>query len=219
MLKVDKYDLADVLLGVDRPTIATLDDLNVVATELTLAFADDPMFTWLLGEKSEREAASFKLFQALVRDIGYASGAIYRPAAGGAAAIWIPSERLGYSSYYQHLRMLPKTFIAVGIISLWRLMATQRALDRHHPRKESHSYLSFFGVHPALQGRGIGSRLLRACLKLIDDQARAAFLETSTQSTIQFYHRFGFEVTEVYNVRPGAPPIWTMWRPRNGPNS
>ncbi|MBV8951043.1 MAG: GNAT family N-acetyltransferase [Actinobacteria bacterium] len=89
-----------------------------------------------------------------------------------------------------------------------RLIAETQAA---HP-KEPHWYLAVLGVDPAHQGRGIGGVLLRPVLQRLDRQERPAYLETSKERNIAWYGRQGFELTGTLEVRPGAPPIWTMWR-------
>ncbi len=43
------------------------------------------------------------------------------------------------------------------------------------------------------QAKGIGSQLLEAFLKLVDQHEGTAYLETDTVRNVRFYERFGFE--------------------------
>jgi ribosomal protein S18 acetylase RimI-like enzyme len=83
-------------------------------------------------------------------------------------------------------------------------------MDEAHPRYR-HWYLPWLGVHPAQQGAGLGDRLLKPCLEVVDADHLPAFLETPNPRTISFYKRHGFEVTSV--AQGGAcPPVTSMLR-------
>ena len=45
-----------------------------------------------------------------------------------------------------------------------------------------------------------------------DEEGMPAFLESSKEQNLAFYHRFGFEVTGTFDLHPDGPPLWSMWR-------
>jgi ribosomal protein S18 acetylase RimI-like enzyme len=204
--------LTGVLRDAEQPTVAGLSDLNNVAADLAEAFADYPMCRWIFQDVKKVEAARLRFFQILSEDVGFYNGVIYRPKDGGAAAIWISSDRL-HDTTLQNVRILLKLVGVVGLARLQRLITIQRAMNRHHPKIEVHWYLFLIGVQPRFQGKGIGSRLLHAGLTRVDAKAHAAFLETSVETNVPFYARYGFEVVDIYDIAPGSPPTWAMWRP------
>jgi len=66
-------------------------------------------------------------------------------------------------------------------------------------------------VDPLLQGRGIGSELLRAGLDRCDEQQLPAYLEATSPGSRGLYARHGFE--ELGVIQNGAmPPMWPMLR-------
>jgi ribosomal protein S18 acetylase RimI-like enzyme len=75
-----------------------------------------------------------------------------------------------------------------------------------------HAYLWFLGVTPEAQGRGVGSRLIKAKLDVLDQADTPAFLETATERNVAFYRRHGFDVLSEYRAEGNAPRIWAMWR-------
>src|ERR1700689_1250397 len=67
------------------------------------------------------------------------------------------------------------------------------------------------GVRGALQGRGLGSELLRPFLAAVDRSHLPPYLETPNPRTIPFYERAGFEVTGPAQVGD-CPPVTFMLR-------
>ena len=200
----------------EAPVSAAMADVPVIAADLSAAFAADPIFNWFLRADSRHEAARLKLFH-LLTAMGLLDGKISRPATGGAAAIWLPSESLGPTPFLQELRALPRIIGATGFSRLSRISAMRRMMDAHHPKAPPHAYLWFLGVRPDAQGLGVGSRLLAAGLARVDAKGLPAYLESSSPANVPLYRRHGFEVVEVLRARPDAPAMWAMWRPAQAP--
>lgn len=199
----------------ETPVQAGKADLDACAADLSSAFADYVMFTWFMRTDARRDAAREKLFRLMLHEIAFPSGAVERPATGGAAAVWIDSDNMAPNPLWRELRALPTILGATGFSRLGRLSAMREAMDRTHP-KEPHVYLFLLGVNQRLQGLGIGSRLLAAGLAKVDAKGLPAFLETSSEASRALYRRHGFEVTSEYFVTPDSPPTWTMWREAQG---
>lgn len=75
---------------------------------------------------------------------------------------------------------------------------------------QAHAHFGPFGVEPELQGRGIGSLVLREYTRRLDDAGERSYLETEKPENVALYQRFGFEVVEEAEVL--AVPNWFMWR-------
>lgn len=205
-------DILALRRGADAPVRASGASLGAVADDLAAAFSADPVFDWFLRADAGREAARRKLF-GMLSMIGLADGEIWRPEAGGAAAIWLPSESLGRPApFLQELRTLPRILQVTGFSRLSRMSAMRTMMDAHHPKAPPHAYLWFVGVRPEAQGLGVGSRLLAHGLSRIDEQGLPAYLESSSPANVPLYRRHGFEVVEVLKAAPDAPEMWAMWR-------
>lgn len=204
-------DLDAVRLGAEHPVQATPATLDAAAADLAAAFHDDPILDWFMRTDGRRTAARGAFFRLVVRELAVPTGVIECPEPGGAAAIWIESERLAPYSAAQELRALPVLLRATGLSKFARLPTLRKAMDAHHPA-EPHDYLWFLGVQPAAQGRGIGSRLLASRCERLDAGGRAAWLETATPRNLGLYHRHGFEIKAEYRPRSDAPLLWGMWR-------
>jgi ribosomal protein S18 acetylase RimI-like enzyme len=116
----------------------------------------------------------------------------------------------------QELRALPTLLRLTGWRRFLRLARLRAVMDRAHPMSRQHAYLWFLGVAPDAQGRGVGSRLIKAKLDKLDQANMPAFLETATERNVAFYRRHGFEVLSEYRPEADAPRIWAMWREAAG---
>ena len=108
----------------------------------------------------------------------------------------------------EKLRTAPPMLLALGraVPRGFRIMS---AWGKRDPR-ERHWHIGPVGVHPDVQGRGIGSSLMASFLELVDDQRSPAYLETDRERNLAFYQRFGFVVVaeeDILGVRN-----WYMWR-------
>ncbi len=59
-------------------------------------------------------------------------------------------------------------------------------------------------IDPGYQGRGLGSRLLRALLHQLRDQGAGLIWATARPSAVDFYRRFGMTVLDDVGVVPGT---------------
>jgi ribosomal protein S18 acetylase RimI-like enzyme len=205
-------DVEAVRRDAESPVLGGAADLAEVVQTLTDAFARDPHMDWFMRGDARREAARHAFFHMLIAHEGLPKGRIDRPAAGGAAAIWMPFEWLGPASLWTELQGLPAMLRASGWSRFNRMMAIRADLDRNHPMDRPHAYLWFLGVSPAAQGRGVGSALLRAAAQRLDASAQPAYLETGTTRNVALYERHGFKVISEHRARADAPPMWSMWR-------
>jgi ribosomal protein S18 acetylase RimI-like enzyme len=186
------------------PRRATADDYERVVRILGRAFENDPVANWML-RRGHMESAFGTFFKHAVLPHGEAW-----ISDDGGVALWTPPGKWSTTGLHL-LAMAPALLAAVGAKKLvTRARAAQRVSERH-PR-ERHWYLFAIGVEPKAQGRGIGSKLLRAVLDRCDTEKTAAYLEASTETNARLYERHGFRVTHELRVAKDAPPMWLMWR-------
>jgi ribosomal protein S18 acetylase RimI-like enzyme len=196
----------------ETPVVGLRADFDEIVQTLSDAFAVDPHFDWFMRPGVGRDGARRGLFRLLIGHEGLARGRIDRPAGGGAAAVWMPSESLAPTPLIAELQALPAMLRMTGFARFSRLMAIRADMDRRHPMDRPHAYLWFLGVAPAAQGRGVGSALLRAANARNDAAGRPAYLETGTTRNVALYERHGFKVISQHKARPDAPNMWSMWR-------
>ena len=75
------------------------------------------------------------------------------------------------------------------------------------------------GVDPDLQGRGLGSSLVKEGLARADQASCPCYLETSERRNGAFYERLGFVVLETATLGTGGPTAWAMRREQQRPPS
>lgn len=184
-------------------------ELQQIAAVLARAFYDDPPTRWGFPDDSRRLNQLERSFLLYLKKLWFAQDESYTTDGVVGAAIWeLPGK--WQTSLFQQLRLAPSLAVINGR-SFPRLMQTITALESNHP-KELHYYLPFAGVDPELQGRGIGSALLRPILDRCDQQGVPAYLEASAPRNRALYERHGFVVTEEFVLGKGSPPLWRMWR-------
>jgi ribosomal protein S18 acetylase RimI-like enzyme len=82
-----------------------------------------------------------------------------------------------------------------------------------------HWYLSQIGVKTAYQGQGIGKQLLQPMLSRFDVLKAPCYLETTTETNVAIYSRFGFTTVGHIPLQSasGRPAFWMMVRPPQAP--
>jgi ribosomal protein S18 acetylase RimI-like enzyme len=185
-----------------RPRKATAADLPDVADTLAVAFYDDPVVKWIIGDGRRRRQLLPDFFAAiaasyLVYDETYAVDG------GNAAAVWAPPAA------EDDEELAPLLGAAVGEYAD-RLFEILGLMEVNHP-VEPHHYLFLLGTRPEAQGRGLGSSLLALVLERCDRNRVPAYLEATSERNRQLYLRYGFEVTSEITLN-GGPTMWPMWR-------
>eukprot|EP00397_Hematodinium_sp_SG-2012_P058509 GEMP01074081.1.p1 GENE.GEMP01074081.1~~GEMP01074081.1.p1 ORF type:complete len:336 (+),score=37.86 GEMP01074081.1:125-1132(+) len=79
-----------------------------------------------------------------------------------------------------------------------KVLALTRDLHEKHA-SSPHFYLSTLAVHPDMQGKGLGGKLLRALNQAADRARIPCYLETTGERNVAIYQKYGYKVME--NVR------------------
>ncbi|MFI9588860.1 GNAT family N-acetyltransferase [Nonomuraea sp. NPDC052265] len=176
------------------------DDFDAAGQALARAFHDDPVIGWLLP--GNRGAAG--MFATLARHThAITETALSGGGAVAGVALWDPPGHRPDDE-----AAIPGLVAAMGD-RVHQGLLLEGEFARHKPGGP-YWYLAQLGTVPELQGTGVGGALMRAGL------ARCAglpvYLESSKESNVPFYERFGFVVTERFTL-PDGPPVWGMLRP------
>ena len=174
------------------------------------AYVDDPVWSWLLGGRDERQQRLTRVFtayaEAACRDAG---PRVLVADDGSGAALWFPPG--GWkSSVSDYVRSGPKVARALGTGTV-RALRLLSAVERQHPT-EPHWYLEALGVRPGDRNRGVGPMLLAPVLEHCDTERVPAYLESSNTRNVDFFQRHGFVARTPLQVLPGCPVVTPMWR-------
>ena len=194
------------MVSVRRATSADLDEVTNI---ITLAFANDPLWSRAMARsngQTEHHAEFWRLF--IAGALRYPNTRITE--GGGAASIWIPPDGKEMSAEQEdRLGELAAEKLGPGANDYRELLTL---LDAAHPREEPHYYLSLLGTHPQHRGLGIGLWLLSHDLALIDAEHRPAYLESSNPANNDRYESLGFARHDEFSYPGDGPVVTTMWR-------
>lgn len=156
------------------------------------AFASDPMFEWIYPDPVHR-SQSLRVMNRVPVEYGLRYGRVTESNGGMAVAIWIPPGRPITASGMIRCGILGVPF-HVGFRPFAKFMGANEVMGKFHNKyvPEPHWYLLIVGVDPELQGRGLGSALVKEGLARADDDNSPCYLETSDERNIAFYERLGF---------------------------
>jgi ribosomal protein S18 acetylase RimI-like enzyme len=194
---------------------AVLGDTVPAAALLGRAFADDPLFAWVIPDERVRRRHLPGMFAAqlgIARLGGFETDVM---CAGGpilGCALWSPPG--ASPSVLQQL----VTIATVPLIPMSRLavcLSTFHEINRERPKEPPHWYLSLLGVDPPAQRTGVGRGLLTPRLARCDE-ARVPSALTSGEANVAYYEAFGYTATRKIEVSGHGPTHWVMWRNPGG---
>jgi GNAT superfamily N-acetyltransferase len=113
----------------------------------------------------------------------------------------------------EKLGMIPTLIRAGGVGSALRTVSWAGAWAQHDPA-ECHWHLGPVGVDRLLQGKGVGSALLRAFCQQMDAADATSYLETDKRENVAIYEHIGFRTVAEDQVL-GI----TNWFMRRGPHA
>jgi len=183
-------------------------DIPAVAAALARSFHDDPVMTFVLPEKEQRDRMR-RLFELDLTHMMVPLGESYTTEGEVmGAAMWAPPGK--WKQPWTTLLRTAPLFLRVVGSRVRPAMRFMSLVERSHP-KEPHYYLGTLGTDPHFQRSGVGSALLQPVLERCDAEGVPAYLESSKDVNVPYYRRHGFEVTRELTV-PGGPTLWLMWR-------
>jgi GNAT superfamily N-acetyltransferase len=191
--------------------VARSDGAAVLGAVLADAFAEDPVFAWLIPPDAHgREKRMLTFFTSISRcylRLGkpcYVTGDASAAALWGAPGAWAISVNLLQEA-------APSAFAFRG--RLFRALRTQLQVEHLHARhSQPHWYLGYLGARHNRQGEGLGTQLLQEVLTGADADGVPAYLESSNERNLPLYERNGFRVVGELQALGHGPTIWRMWR-------
>jgi len=183
---------------------ATVSDQDQTIAVIVMAFSTDPVARWSYTDSH----LYLSVFPKVVRAFGgnaFEHDSAYCAEDFSGAALWLPPD---VGAREEELMALVEQTVYGS--KREDASAVFEQMGRYHP-DEPHWYLPLIGVDPVLQGRGVGSALMKHALIRCDEDNRLAYLESSNPRNIPLYERHGFEVMGTIQVG-SSPPIYPMLR-------
>lgn len=186
---------------------ATVGEAEALADLLAVALLDDPPNIWAFPNVRRRREILPDFLRIFV-EASLRCDEAYTVDDLSAVCLWFPpgweTGEAQAASFERAVRQAAGEYAESGPLTIVGMMG------EHHPA-ERHYYLAFAATRPSLQGRGIGSALIRVVLDRCDAGGIPAYLEASAERNRRLYERLGFE-TRVRIDLPHGPPLWGMWR-------
>jgi ribosomal protein S18 acetylase RimI-like enzyme len=118
------------------------------------------------------------------------------------------------------LRALAPFALEYGPGVIRRMLDVKRvyeALERRAAEGRPYWHVHMMAVHPELQGKGLGGRLLEEVLAGAVHGPERIVLTTHKAVNVRFYQRAGFRVTQEDSVSPAGAMPYVVWCMRRDP--
>jgi len=189
---------------------AAIDDLDRAADVLGAAFSDYAWTRWTIDSDDHVRRVT-ALQRLALAAYGLPYGEVWVGLVDGSiecVAIWMFSDVEIPASV--HAGVAESMVVLLGDREEASRSAEDQLSDWRPLRR--HLFLGTIGTTPAMQRRGLGQSVIEPVLASADANGLAAFLETSAESNVAFYRRFGFEVIGHRVIDGGGPDVWAMLR-------
>jgi GNAT superfamily N-acetyltransferase len=198
--------------GSQAVRVACRDEAALLGEVLADAFAEDPVFAWLIPPQSRgRDNCLRTFFTSMSRSYLRRGKPCYLTGDASAAALWAPPGAWAMPLSQVILEAAPSGLAFRR--RLLRALRTQLQIERLHARQLApHWYLGYLGTRRDQQGHGLGTQMLREVLAGLDTDGVPAYLESSNERNLPLYERNGFRVVGELQALGRGPTIWRMWR-------
>ncbi len=176
------------------------------------AFAEDPVFAWLIPPQARgRDNRLRTFFTSMSRSYLRRGKPCYLTGDGSAAALWATPGAWAMPLSQVFLEAAPNGLAFRR--HLLRALRTQMQIERLHAgQSPGHWYLGYLGTRRGRQGEGLGTQMLREVLTGLDTDGVPAYLESSNERNLSLYERNGFRAVGELRALGQGPTIWRMWR-------
>ena len=187
--------------------------LKKAAEMISRAFYDDPLYSHIIPDESDREKYFPYIFKAYIwYCLQY--GEVYASSSNlEGIALWVPSE-FAYITPERSKECGDDVFFyRLGKKYLERLSITSHANDIHEQLiTEPHTYLLTIAVDPKFQRKGFGRKLLLPMMEYLDESKLRCYLDTNKESNVSYYQNFGFKVLKQFEIEKTGILNWSMLR-------
>jgi GNAT superfamily N-acetyltransferase len=191
--------------------VATPADVPAITETISLAFQNDPTWSWAFPDEARRQEQFAVWWRFLIESaMRFEEPAVFVTEGIEAAAIWLPPGE-GELSPEDEDRVpgLVRELVGGHAEGFMELLEGFEAVQ---PADPPHYYLSLLGVHDAHRGRGIGMGLLRENLARFDHEGVPTYLESSNATNDHRYEGLGYRKIGEFNTPDDSATIAAYWR-------
>jgi len=159
---------------------ARRDEAALLGEVLADAFAEDPVFAWLIPPQPRgRDNRMRTFFSSMSRGYLRQGKPCYLTGDASAAALWAAPGAWAMPLSQVILEAAPSALAFRG--RLLRALRTQLQIERLHAgQPQPHWYLGYLGTRRDRQGQGLGTQMLREVLAGLDTDGVPAYTGAST---------------------------------------
>jgi len=175
--------------------IVTYEDKQRIIEILRDSFKENQSVNYIVKQDRKRiqrieKLLEYSLFQ------GEHFGKIFLSEDQNAACIILFSDhkKTTFKTIQQDLKLVTQV---IGFKKVKAALARESLLKQHYP-DIPFVHLWYIGVDPEHQKKGIGSKLLKEVIAYCGD--RPIYLETSVESNLRWYKKYGFEIVNVVEL-------------------
>jgi ribosomal protein S18 acetylase RimI-like enzyme len=192
-------------------------EAGTVIDVLVRGMRDNPVHVAAFGEDPDRRSHTLrKLFSLLSRKLEILDNArVARDADGAVVGVYsVLAPGSCRMKPLERVLMSPVMMMTLGIGNGRRAARWLGDWAKHDP-DVPHWHFGPLAVDAHLQGKGIGSALMRDFCARMDAEGGTAYLETDKEINAHFYRKFGFEVIDEADVL-GVPNWFMLRQPAEG---
>jgi GNAT superfamily N-acetyltransferase len=195
----------------EKVRVARHEDIPAIVETISLAFHDDPTWSWAFPEQAERQRQYAAWWGFLIEAaMRFEPPAVFVTDRMEAAAIWFPpGEDELTPENEREMPVLLRGLVGDRVDDLMELM---ERFERIQPRDPPHYYLDLLGVHDDHRGKGIGMRLLAENLERFDGEGVPSYLESSNSANDHRYEGLGYERIGEFMTPDDSVTIGAFWR-------
>jgi GNAT superfamily N-acetyltransferase len=189
--------------------VAGAADLDAIVETISVAFHDDPVWSWAFPD-AQRRPEQFRRWWPLFVESALPHGCTWVADGAATIAVWTPPNRPELTDEAE--ARIPGLLTELLGDRAPAVLTALLRFEAAHPHDEPHYYLGFVATHDDHRGKGIGEQLLAQNLARVDAEHLPAYLESSNPRNLARYGRLGFEPREAFVLGDDGPTVTTMWR-------
>jgi ribosomal protein S18 acetylase RimI-like enzyme len=195
----------------EKIRVATAADVPAITETISLAFHDDPTWSWAFPEAAQRQKQYAIWWRFLIEAaMRFDRPAVFVTDQVEAAAIWLPPGESELSADDE--ARVPAMVRELAGDHADGFMELLEGFETVQPADPPHYYLSLLGVHDEQRGRGIGMHLLRENLARFDAEGVPTYLESSNAANDHRYEALGYRKAGEFDTPDGSTTITAYWR-------